>query len=173
MSATLANDDQLYFGWGGPFHHLMERIGLVRKGYRSVLLQSIAFSLFAWLPLLILTFLTGTALGPSPRMSLLLDIPVYARVFVGMPLLLVAEVIIGPALTHAARHLISSGHLDRKDFPAADAAVLKMSRRRESLAAEIVIVAIALVGSWIAYSTFYRNMPPTWRLVTGESGQRL
>ena len=61
------------FQLGGPSYRLMQRIGLIKPGSRSLLRRYIAFVLITWVPLLVLALLEGKALGPTPQESLLLD----------------------------------------------------------------------------------------------------
>lgn len=172
LRPVLANESQLYFERGGPFYRLMQRIGLIRGEGPDVLRRIVAFLALTWLPLLVLSILEGRALGPTPRESFLLDYATYTRFFVGMPLLLVAEIIIGPRLTNAALHFPRSGLLRPEDFPAFDEAAARVARRRESLTAEAIVLGVAFLGAWSAYHGLYAGDRATWHVVTTGSGVR-
>ncbi len=148
MTPTLANEQELYFERGGPSYRLMQRIGLIRGEDPSVRRRTIAFLAITWVPLLILSALEGHALGPTPRESFLLDFAAYARFFVAVPLLLVAELIVGPRLTTAGLHFIRAGLVRPPDYPAFERAVARVVRWREALWPEILILGIAFIGAW-------------------------
>ena len=101
MNPVVANESELYIERGGPAYRLMQRIGLIRGEDPSVQRRIIAFLAVTWVPLLILAWWEGLAVGPTPRESLLLDFAAFARFLVAVPLVFIAEVIIGPRVTAA------------------------------------------------------------------------
>ncbi len=172
MSAGLANESQLYFERGGPFYRLLQRIGLIRGEGPDVLRRILAFLALTWLPLLVLSVLEGRALGPTPRESFLLDYATYARFFVNMPLLVVAEIVIGPQLTNAALGFPRSGLLRPEDFPSFDQAAARVAKRRESLVAEAIALGVAILGAWFVYHSWYTGGRATWHVTATGSGVR-
>ena len=113
---SMANESHLYFERGGPAYRLMQRIGVI-KGEPSILRRIVIFLALTWLPLLVLSFLEGLALGPTPEQSFLLDFATYARFFVAFPMIVIAEIIIGPRLTIAGLHFVRSGLVREDDYP--------------------------------------------------------
>lgn len=101
-----------------------------------------------WGPMCIFALLQGVAFGPTPRASFLLDFATYARFFVGLPILLVAESIIRPRLDVAERRFVEDGFVKPEDRDAFEAAALRLDRRRASALAALVIGAVALLGAW-------------------------
>jgi hypothetical protein len=172
LNSVLASEAQLYFERGDPFYRLMQRIGLIRGEGPDVPRRIVAFLVLTWLPLLVLASLEGRALGLTPRESFLLDFATYARFFVCVPLLIGAEIIIGPRLTINAQHFLRAGLLRTDDFPAFDEAAARVARRRESLTAEAVLVCLALVGAWGSYHSIYAGGEATWHVVATGSGHR-
>lgn len=145
---VLANERELYFERGGPAYRLMQRIGLIRGDDPSVMRRIVAFLALTWIPLLVICVFEGRAVGATPKESLLLDFAAYARFFIGVPLLLVAEVIVGPQLTSAAMQFVQAGFVRDEDYPDFDRAITRAARCRESWWAEAVLLVLALIGAW-------------------------
>lgn len=148
MNSFLQHQAELKFELGGPAYRLMQRVGLVRGDTPSILRRTVGFLLIAWVPLLLLSWFEGKALGPTPRDSFLLDFATYARFFLAVPLIFLAEVVAGPRLRAAGLHFIEGGFVQPQDMPAVEDSILRAARRREALLPELIMVAVAVIGSW-------------------------
>ena len=144
INTILARESELQFEIGGPVYRLMQRLGLVKRDDPCIGRRIICFLLITWVPLLVLTLIEGRALGPTPRESFLLDFAAYARFFIAIPLLFVAEVVVGPRLRTAGLHFLHANLVRPEDIPAVDAAITRVRRRREALLPELVIFGIML-----------------------------
>ncbi|MGB7551467.1 MAG: hypothetical protein WBM15_07895, partial [Chromatiaceae bacterium] len=138
--SILNQESKLEFQLGGPAYRLMQRLGLIRGEGPSLGRRMIGFLLITWVPLLILALSEGLALGPTPRESLLLDFPTYARFFLAVPLLFLSEVIIGPRLQTAGLNFVRGNFVRPEDMPAVEAAILRAWRRREALLPELLML---------------------------------
>ena len=127
MNPVVANESELYIERGGPAYRLMQRIGLIRGEAPSVQRRIIAFLAVTWVPLLILAWWEGLAVGPTPRQSLLLDFAAFARFLVAVPLVFIAEVIIGPRVTAAGLHFVCAGLVTPEDYPAFEQAIRRLA----------------------------------------------
>lgn len=177
MVPHLANESELFFERGGPTYQLLRRIGVIRGDDPSVRRRIVVFIAITWVPLLILSILEGHAIGPTPRESLLLDFATYARFFVGLPFLFVAELTVGPRLSAAARHFLQAGFIRPDEYPLFDRAVARLVRWRESVFAELVIASLALLSAWtVSPDMLYKGeagSTATWIAVETASGARL
>ncbi len=176
MCPTLANESELYIERGGPAYRLMQRIGLIRGENPSVRRRIVAFVAITCIPLLVLSFWEGLALGPTPRESLLLDFAAFARFLIAVPLLFVAEVTIGPRVTAAGLHFVRAGLVRPEDHTAFDQAIRRLARWRESLWAELVLLGIALVGAWtLTPDTVYGTTSASWHtaVIVTDKGSHL
>ena len=176
MNPTLANESELFFERGRPSYRLMQRIGLVRGDDPSVRRRIVGFLALTWIPLLVLCLWEGRALGATPEESFLLDFAAYARFFIGVPLLIAAEIIVGPRLTAAAMQFVQADFVCAEDYPAFDQAVARAARCRESLWAELVILSMALIGAWtFTAETIGGGATGTWHstFMDGETGRQL
>ncbi len=169
---SLASESHLYFERGGPAYRLMHRIGVIKRE-PSIARRIIIFLSLTWVPLLVLSFLEGIALGPTPEQSFLLDFATYARFFVAFPMIIIAEVIIGPRLTVAGLHFVRSGLVREEDYPSYDAAVQKVINRREARLPELIILGIAIFGAWSMTAAFYAAQGVSWHVIRTDSYIRL
>src|SRR5262245_35697655 len=72
---------------GGPLFQLFRGARLSGTALELLRRRLIAITLFAWLPLLVLSTLGGTAWGQAVRVPFLADIEVHARFLLALPLL--------------------------------------------------------------------------------------
>ena len=172
MNSALANESDLYIERGGPAYRLMQRIGLIRGENPSVHRRIVVFLAITWLPLLIFAVWEGLAIGPTPRESFLLDFATFARFLIAVPLLVVAEVVIGPRVTSAGLHFVRAGLVRPADYPAFEQAIRRVVRWRESLWAELVLLGMAVVGAWtLTAESVYGNATASWQSAVGATDQ--
>jgi hypothetical protein len=134
----------------------------------------IAFLCVTWLPLLILALVEGRALTDNPRESFLLDFACYARFFIGIPLLIAAETVVGTRLTAAAKQFVDGGFIYREDRESFSAAITILARRRDSIRVESVLVVVAFAAAWwLTPDTVYQNELSSWRTPLSSSGEVL
>lgn len=148
MTLALSNASELYVAPGGPTFHLLHRIFGRARRTRPVVRRIIFLLLITWIPICLFALWQGSALGATPRDSLLLDFSTYARFFIAVPMLVLADIIIAPRLTVAGLQFVRDGLIRDADMPAYAAAITRLARRRESLLAEFVILGCAVFGAW-------------------------
>ena len=176
MTTALAHEAELEFELGGPAYRLMQRVGLIQGAGPSIGRRTVGFLLITWVPLLVFSLIEGRALGPTPRQSFLLDFATYARFFLAVPLLFVAEVVVGPRLRSAGLHFVHGDFVRPEDLPAVEAAIVRASRRREALLPELVMLGLALFGAWNSVETWTGGATTvTWSsaMVKGGAGLSL
>jgi len=172
MTTVLEHESEVEFHLGGPAYRLMQRIGLIRDAGPSIGRRVIGFLLITWLPLLLFSLIEGRALGPTPRESLLLDLAAYARFFLAVPLIFMAEVVAGPRLRAAGLHFVQANFVRPEDLPAVEAAIVRAARRREALLPELIMLGIALFGAWyLTVETWSGGITTaTWRSAVRPNG---
>jgi hypothetical protein len=158
---------------GGPLFTLQKRVGLIKDGSPYLKRRALVAALVTWLPLLILAGMQGLAFGHNVPVPFLRDFSTYSRFLLAVPLLLLAENVLGPRIAGAAAHFVTSGVIKEKDFQRFDALVDRGLRLRDSVVAEIVILALAYTLSWVSFrsmpnhvSTWYRNIAETGGTLT-------
>ena len=155
---------------GGPMDRLQLRLGLMKLQRPLIVRRAVIFALFAWLPLLILSALQGLVLR-NVRIPFLYDPSAQIRFLLSVPLLIVAEVVIGPRIVAATSQFITSGLIPEDRYQDFDAAILDAIRLRDSTAAEAIILAITYFGAFLSIR-FLSATVSTWYSLVSESGHR-
>jgi hypothetical protein len=128
---------------GGPPLGLQRRLHLIPAGRPYVGRRAGLVILIGWLPLLILAA-AQTLVGDRGVLgSFLSDIAVHTRTLVSAPLLVLAEAVCTPRLSHIAHHFYDAGLVRPEDHRSFGSTVNAIARWRDSVAAEIIIVALA------------------------------
>jgi hypothetical protein len=167
MSSVLANEAELYFERGGPMQRFIQRLALRLGLELTVRVRIGGFLLITWVPLLVFALMEGRALGASPKESLLQDFGTYARFFLAVPLLIVAELVVGPRLREAGLQFVHGGFIRPEDHAAFDQAIARAAKWRESVWAELIVLGVAVIGSWtLTPETVYGEGLATWRSPT-------
>jgi len=155
---------------GGPLDRLQLRLGLIKLQRPLIVRRAVIFATIAWLPLLMLAAVQGVLLA-SVRIPFLYDPSAHIRFLVSVPLLIVAEVVIGPRLVASTRHFITSGLIPEERYQEFDAAIVDAIRLRDSTVAEVIILVITYFGAFVAIR-FLSPTVSTWHSLVTESGHR-
>lgn len=153
---------------GGPLYQLWRRTRLSGDALELQRRRIIAALLLAWLPLLVLSLLEGHAWDGSVRLPFLQDIDMHVRLLVALPLLILAELVVHRRMRPVvgqfmARELIPDGA--HAQF---DAAVNALLRLRNSVAAELVMIALVYgVGVLFVWRTHMALDVASWYGVGG------
>jgi len=153
-------------GRGGPIYRFERRIGLMPEAGLHMGRRIETWALLAWAPLCALAFLDGHLLGEASYFPLALDFGMHARLLVAVPILLLADVLIGDRLGGHAARLIGSPAVDPRDAPAVEVALSSMIRWRDSTTMECGFVLLAYAGSVI--NLFYGSLHKSWA-ITGPT----
>jgi hypothetical protein len=168
-----AGVDRFLIAHGGPFYALQERLGLLHEralnaGRRAALLVGLA-----WGVPLVLSVLTGHAIGAAASRPFLLDLGAWARFFIAIGIFVLMERLVEQRLRAHLRQFVRAPLLAPAAIPAAAEAVVRALRRRDLRAAELVCVAaayaITLVGVWLALGA----AASSWLVTIGPEGARL
>lgn len=159
---------------GGPLFQLMRRAHLTDDALMLQRRRIVVISLFAWLPLLLLSALGGQLLGGGVAVPFLMDVDVHVKFLVATPLLVAAELVVHQRMralanTFHARSLVAGdaeGQLD--------AAIRSAYRLRNSVSAELLLAAfVYIVGVTIIWRHYTTLDAATWYSTPSGSGSRL
>lgn len=159
---------------GGPLFQLLRRVHLSDGALQLAKRRTILIPLLAWLPLLAFTIIDGSAWSGALVVPFLYDWEVHIRFLVAMPLLIAAEL-----LVHQRIRAVVAQFLERDLLPADaaerfDAAIRSAFRLRNSLAAELAIVAIVyVIGVTVVWRHFLSLQSATWYATPGAGGPEL
>jgi hypothetical protein len=166
------NDRKFLLTEGGPTYRLEMRVGLIRANSPRILRRALLSILVTWIPLLILSALQGYATGRLVPVPFLRDFAVHARFLLAVPLLLLAETLLGPGLAHAASQFVDSGLVLEQDFASFDSAIERGLRWRDSTAAETILVLMAYAFTVIGLPSTAIHVS-TWYALRTSSGVSL
>ncbi|HXZ79268.1 MAG TPA: hypothetical protein VEG30_05005 [Terriglobales bacterium] len=158
---------------GGPLYQLLRRAHL-EGDHLELLYRRIFFiAAIAWLPLLILAGLSPV-MGSGSRISFFQDVEVHVRFLVALPVLIAAELVVHSRLRPIVRRFVERRIILPQDLPRFESAVASAMRLRNSIAAEIVVLACAYgFGLWLWHGrvvlgtdTWYAGAGGRWSLTT-------
>jgi hypothetical protein len=140
---------------GGPLFQIVRRAHLSDDALDLSRRRILAITLFAWAPLLLLSALEGRVWGSPGQLPFLLDVSIHARLLVALPLLIWAELIVHRRLRLVVRQFMDRGLISAGSRARFDAAVASALRLRNSVVAEIVLLAIVyVVFAWYVWPQF-------------------
>jgi len=159
---------------GGPVFQLLRRsrltddtLGLVRK-------RIIVISLFCWLPLLVLSALDSKVLGGTVAVPFLLDMEVHFRFLVAVPLLIAAELVVHRRLRFVVKQFLERNLIPENTMTRFDAAVASIFRLRNSVLAEVLLLAfVYVVGILIIWRHYAVLETATWYATPSATGSKL
>jgi|Deesub1362B_J571_1020462.scaffolds.fasta_scaffold02377_2 hypothetical protein len=159
---------------GGPLYQLLRRAHLTDDALLHVRQRIGVISLFTWLPLLLLSAAEGSLLGKDQAVPFLMDMEVHLRFLVAVPLLIAAELVV-----HQRLHGIGQAFLERNlvsevaqdQFDTAIGAALRL---RNSILAEVLLVAIVYgVGVLVVWRHYTALQAATWYAAPSAGGSKL
>jgi hypothetical protein len=159
---------------GGPLYQLLRRTHLAGDALELARRRVVIISLFAWLPLLVLSALNGQVLGGTAAMPFFLDLEVHVRFLVALPLLIVAELVV-----HRRMRFVVKQFLERKVIPEGartrfDGAIASAFRLRNSVVAELLLIALVYgVGVFIIWRLYTVIDTSAWYTVPAVTGSKL
>jgi hypothetical protein len=174
MSSDRAGSPDFSLVLGGPLYQLLRQAHLSDDALLLQRRRIVVISLLAWLPLAVLAALGGRLFGSDVAVPFLLDVDVHVKFLVAMPLLVAAELVVHQrmrslALTFRERNLVSDAAAARLD-----AAVASAYRLRNSVTAEVVLIAIVyIVGVTIIWRQYVALDAATWYATPSVGGSNL
>lgn len=139
--------EPFYLSRGGFFYRLMLRTGLVEENRYQTWRRIAIFVSFTWFPLFILSAFEGALAGGNTQPPFLLDPGPYGKYLFALPLIVVADSIIDRLLAPVFQYLETSGLLADEMRTRFRGAHTELTRRRDSVWAEVALIVLALVLS--------------------------
>jgi hypothetical protein len=159
---------------GGPLFQLLRRSHLSGDALELLKQRIVVISLFAWLPLLILSALGGQALGGNAAVPFLRDLEVHIKFLVIIPLLIVSELVVHQRMRFVVKQFLERNLIPGGALPRLDAAVASAFRLRNSVLAEVLLIAfVYVVGVLIVWRHYTTLATATWYAVPTGEGLKL
>ncbi len=159
---------------GGPLFQLLRRAHLSNDALTLARRRIVVIALLAWLPLLVLSVLEGRALGSSVAVPFLHDIEVHIRYLVVLPLLIGAELVVHQRMRSVVAVFLERRLIPDHALPRFDAAVASAVRLRNSVLAEVLLIALVyVVGILIVWRQYMALDASTWYATPSADGSTL
>ncbi len=134
---------------GGPLFQLFRRTHLSGDSLELMSRRILVVALVAWLPLLVLAFLGGHALGGSVKIPFLGDIEMHVRFLIALPVLIAAELIVHRHIRPVVTQFTARGIIITEEVPKFHAAITSAMRVRNSAMVELaLLVLVYTAGLW-------------------------
>ncbi|HET9792364.1 MAG TPA: hypothetical protein VFR08_13770 [Candidatus Angelobacter sp.] len=147
---------------GGPVYDFLLRIGLLRLGLPNVLRRIAVLVALTWLPLLLFSLIDGVALGSRVKIPLLLDYAMYGRFLLALPLLLLAEVGIDPAIRVAVKAFVDERIVQESDLADFEAVLRRTQRLRDAVLPELLLLLLAFFPIFVFRHEWQQGAVATW-----------
>lgn len=157
---------------GGPLFQLLIRARLSTDTLGLVKRRVIFFSLFTWLPLLVLSVLTGVTLGGAIKVPFIYDVDVHVRFLLALPLLLVAELVVNQRMRQIVPSFIERGIVPVTARAQFEAFIGSAMRLRNSMVTEILLIVLVLTGGHYMWSSQTLLEAATWYAVAVDGQHR-
>ena len=155
---------------GGPLFQLLRRARLTDDALLLLRKRIVVISLFAWMPLLVLSVLEGHFLSGSTPVPFLRDIEVHVRFLVAMPLLVGAELLVHARMRPLVRQFLERRVVPEAAIPRFDAAIASAVRLRNSVVAEALIIALVYGAGVVLWRHNVALDTATWYATPSSTG---
>ena len=166
-----ARSDALSVAHEGPAYRMALRLGFAHPVPTRLAMKMGLIVLATWVPLLVLSFVSGLAFGDRVEVPFLRDPSAYSRYLAALPLLVLAEVVVATALAVQSGYFIESGLVPEKDLPKYQSFKAEFVRLHDSWVAQGVILILSYTLVITMRTTLaYRPGSSSWERLGAESG---
>lgn len=159
---------------GGPLFQLLRRTHLADDALMMVRQRIIVIALLAWLPLLLLSALEGNLWSDSTGVPFLFDVEVHIRFLVVLPLLILAELVVHRRMRPLLQQFVERNLIPENAMTRFEAAVASAFRLRNSVLAELLLIAFVYgVGILIVWRQYTALDTTTWYATASAGGLQL
>ena len=139
---------------GGPLFQLFRWTRLAGDELELVRRRIFVLAFVAWAPLLLLSVAEGHAWAGSVELPFILDLEMHARLLLAVPLFIVTELMAHRRIPPLVRQFVDRGLIPDAARTKFDAAIASAMRLRNSLTAEVLLIALVyVVGVGIVWRT--------------------
>jgi hypothetical protein len=159
---------------GGPLFQILRKAHLYGDGLTLLQRRVIFFSVVAWLPLVVLSALGGELMGGDEAIPFLKDVDVHVKFLVVVPLLIIAELVVHRFLRPIVAQFLKQDLIPPSQRPRFEAAVASALRLRNSVLAEVLIIAFVYgVGILVVWRHYTGLSAATWYATPSAGGTTL
>ncbi len=148
---------------GGPLYQIYRRSHLSGDALELLRRRVLVICLFVWLPPFALAALEGRAWGGAVQVPFLWDVHAQGRFLVALPLFIAAEWVVHREMRLLVRQFIERALVPPVARPRFDAAIASALRLRNSVVAELLLIAfVYVVGVLVIWRMEAALKVPTW-----------
>jgi hypothetical protein len=152
---------------GGPLFQLLRRVHLEGDALELLHRRIVASVVLTWLPLLILSMLSGVV-GGVGRVSFFHDIEVHARFLVALPILIAAELIVNSRIRAAVRRFIEWRIVLPEQRPKFHKAIDSALKIRNSVFVELALIVVVYTVGLLVWNSRTELGLVTWYALPGS-----
>jgi hypothetical protein len=152
---------------GGPLFQLLRKAHLEGDALELLHRRIVASVVLTWLPLLILSILSGVV-GGVGRVSFFHDIEVHARFLVALPILIAAELIVNSRIRPAVRRFIEWRIVLPEQKPKFHKAIDSALKIRNSVFVELALIAVVYTVGLLVWNSRTELGLVTWYALPGS-----
>jgi len=161
--APVPDPHDFSFVLGGPLFQLLRRAHLTDDDLLLVRKRIVVISLIAWLPLLLLAALGRHLLPGSSPVPFLYDFEVHTKFLVVVPLLIGAELFVHRRMRPLVKQFLGRELVPPGDMDRFDAAISSAYRLRNSVLAEVLLIAfVYVIGVTVVWRGHTALSTATW-----------
>lgn len=155
---------------GGPFFELQRRLGMLREDALLAGRRAALFVALAWGVPFLLSLVAGRAFALADGRAYLVDFGAWARFFIAIGLFMLSEQQIEYGLNGKLGRLVRAPVIAPDCFEAAASAVVRALRLRDSRAAEIICLGLAIVGTGVWLTRLTASRHSSWAVEIAGDG---
>jgi len=147
---------------GGPIYDRLLRFGLLHQSLPNIARRIAAVVGITWLPLLLLSFKDDIAFGHKVTIPFLYDLSMYGRFWLGLPLLMLAEVVIDPAIRLTVTELVDSRIVPDEELKNFESVLQSIQRLRDSWIPELILAVLAFFPAFVFQREWTAPLVSSW-----------
>lgn len=169
MADAVENKPDFSLVYGGPIFQLLQRVHLAGDGWVLAWRRVVVVALVAWLPLLVLSALSGHAHGGGIKIPFLFDLEAHVRFLAALPILIAGELVVHSRIRSAVNRFVERHIIAPEQIADFHDAIKSAIRVRNSAFVEITLMILVYpIGFWI-WSTQVATGIPSWYSMSGDS----
>jgi hypothetical protein len=159
---------------GGPLFQVFRRAHLSGDALELVRARMLIIVALVWLPLLAASLIEGHPLNAQGFVPFLRDVDANVRFLVALPLLIAAELVVHQRMRLVAQQFLVRRLVPDEALPRFESAIAAAYRLRNSVAAELALIAIVyVVGVMWFWRHYVAISAATWYATPGPEGLTL
>jgi hypothetical protein len=157
---------------GGPSYQILRRAHLCGPALEFPLRRTLAITLFAWLPLLLLSAFEGHLLS-GKSFGFLSDVESHARLLVALPVLVIGELVVQRRIGPVLARFVECGVITEDETPSFFAAIETATRSRNSVWLEVGLLLFVLSAGHLIWQQGVALETPSWYATPDRMGEHL